>query len=170
MPPHKITICRIGAPYGLKGWVKVQSFTDPQSNICNYPEGWIQHTTQKTWQSYQASIKQLSKAILFKFTDCNDPETARKLTGGVLAIEREVLPKLEKDEYYWSDLEDFRIITQSGICLGKIAYFIPTGANDVMLVKDQDNKKERLIPYIDEVVLKVDLEHRELLVDWDPEF
>lgn len=169
-PNSKVIIGRIGAPYGLKGWVKVQSFTEPQSNLCDYPQGWLKHPTQKTWQPYQASIKQLSKAILFKFTDCEDPETARKLTGAMLAIERRALPKLEKDEYYWSDLEGFKIITQSGVCLGKIEYFIPTGANDVMLIKDEDSKKQQLIPYIDEVVLKVDLEQGELLVDWHPEF
>ncbi len=166
--PNKIIIGRIGAPYGVKGWIKVQSFTSPPNNICEYPEGWLQHPHQKTWQPYQVTIKQLNKALLLKFVDCNDPETARKLTGAVLAIERTQLPTLTEDEYYWSDLEGLNVITIQGIALGTLAYFIPTGANDVMLIKD--GKQEHLVPYIDNVVVSVDLERQELIVDWDPEF
>ena len=166
---NKIIIGRIGAPYGLKGWLKVQSFTDPKNNICTYPQGWLQHPNQETWQSYQAQLKQSGKAILFKLADCDDPETARKLTGAVLAIEREQLPALtNKDEYYWSDLEGLKVVTALGILLGTLDHFILTGANDVMLVKD--GKKQRLIPYIDDVVLKVDLGQQQVVVDWDPEF
>jgi 16S rRNA processing protein RimM len=166
--PNKIIIGHIGAPYGLKGWVKVQSFTDPKSNICAYSQGWLQYPAQKTWEPYQASTKQLSKAILFKFPDYDDPETARELTGTVLAVERQALPKLQANEYYWSDLEDLTVITKSGLVLGSIDHFIPTGANDVMVVKKANTL--RLIPYIDPVVVKVDLVRGELLVDWDPEF
>lgn len=170
MPPSRVTIGRIGAPYGLKGWVKVQSFTDPPSNLCNYSQGWLQHPEQNIWQPYQANIKQSSKTILFKFADCDNPETARKLTGGVVAIEREALPNLQKDEYYWSDLENLKVITRTGVLLGTVDYFITTGANDVIVVRESQGKRERLIPYIDDVIIEVNLKSQEIIVDWDSEF
>ena len=168
--PKYITIGRVGAPYGLKGWSKLQSFTDPQTTICRYLEGWLQLPHQTSWQPYKATIKPLSKILLIKFPDDETPEEARKLTGAMIAIQREMLPNLKKDDYYWSDLEGITLITETGIDLGQLAYFIPTGANDVMLVKNKLDKKERLIPYIEDVVITIDLERQEMRVNWDPEF
>lgn len=168
MVPGKIIIGRIGAPYGLKGWLKLQSFTQPESNICSYTKGWLQYPKKQDWQSYIAVIKPSGKAFLIKFDHCDDPETARQFTGITLAVERTQLPQLDEGDYYWSDLEGLRVITESGVVLGHLAYFIPTGGSDVMVV--QDAEKNRLIPYIDDVVIRVDIANQELIVRWDPLF
>ena len=168
MPNNKVIIGRITSPYGLQGWLKLQSFTDPPNNICAYPQGWYKKPEENIWQSYQAIIKQSSKTLLIQFPEYNNPESARKLTGSLLAVDRDVLPKLKKDEYYWSDLENLSVITSSGVFLGKVEQLISTGANDVILVKN--NNKTHLIPYIDNTIIQVNLEKQEIIVDWDPEF
>jgi 16S rRNA processing protein RimM len=173
---NKVIIGRITSPYGLQGWLKLQSFTDPPHNICAYPQGWYKkpgkgpkEEKEGDWQPYQAIIKQGSKTLLIQFPDCNTPESARKLTGSLLAIDRDVLPKLKKEEYYWSDLENLQVITVEGIFLGKVDQIINTGANDIIIVKN-NIKKIHLIPYINNTVIQVNLEKQEIIVDWDPEF
>jgi 16S rRNA processing protein RimM len=88
-------------------------------------------------------------------------------------VDQSHLPQLNNDEFYWRDLEGCRVETTSRQVLGVVKTVIPTGANDVLVVRGDDDsmdRKERLIPFIDQTVLDVNLTTRLIQVDWDPEF
>ena len=107
--------------------------------------------------------------LLVKLAGVEDRDLAQSLRGCEVAVWHSQLPQLEKDEYYWSDLEGLNVVTVDGQSLGIVQRVFATGANDVLVVSD--GEQERLIPYLpDSVVLKVDLEAACLEVDWDPEF
>ena len=86
---------------------------------------------------------------------------------------RALLPKLKSEEYYWSDLIGLAVKNQQNVDFGNITDVFATGANDVIVVKDvakSDSGQERLIPYIAQVILAVDLGAKTMLVDWDSDF
>ena len=100
--------------------------------------------------------------------DCNDRDAAAMLTGTEIGVYRSQLPAVESDDFYWNDLIGLQVVTNSGRLLGRVDHLIETGANDVMVVKGE---QECLVPYIkDQVIESVDLEAGEIRVDWDPDF
>ncbi len=158
-----IVIGKLGRPHGILGWLKLISFTDPMENIFQYGDWCIERQGQ--WQPIAYEDYEIrSKLLLIKFADCNNPEQASRYTNAPLAITREQLPTLAKDEYYWTDLEGLTVINTEGTILGKIDHLLATGANDVMVVIGE---KEILIPYISSVVSSVDLQQGQIIVAWD---
>jgi len=87
--------------------------------------------------------------------------------GQILAVDRQQLPQLEENEYYWDDLIGLNVYDLQHNDLGKVIELIETGANDVLVVSGE---KERLIPYIPQVIVKIDLTEKRIEVDWDKEF
>jgi 16S rRNA processing protein RimM len=159
-----ITVGKIGAPYGIKGWVKIHSFTEWVGNIFEYSPWYLEESTG--WKTIKvADGREHGKGLIAKFGGFDTPEQARALTGKTIGIKRSQLPPLKKDEYYWSDLEGLTVINQNGQVLGTIVYLLETGSNDVLVVK---NEKEHAIPYLPgSVVLSVDLAKREMHVNWE---
>lgn len=158
-----VIIGKIGTVYGVKGWVKVYSFTEIVSNILNY-QAWFIEKDGK-WQSLPVEeVRPHGKGVVAKIAGFNTPEEARRLNGKLIAALRDEMPALKQDEYYWADLEGLTVINQHNKILGKIIYIMETGSNDVLVVK---GIKEQAIPYLPSVVLKVDLVKKEMLVNWD---
>jgi len=163
MTQEKITIGRFGSVYGIKGWLRVISFTDPKENILQYQPWWINKDQQ--WQQIYVEDGRLhGKDIIIKLPNINDRELAKSYTNIDNMIDQEQLPKLANDEYYRSDLEGLMVIDKSGQELGRVNHLIATGANDVLVLE-----KNIMIPYIDEVIIKVDLEEKIIMVDWELE-
>ena len=162
-----VQVGRISGIYGVKGWVKVYSYTDPIENILDYKNWYFQKNDQ--WIATNIlQGKKHGKGIIVQISGCNTPEDAARLKNTEIGISRDQLPELNGDEFYWSDLEGLTVVTIAGDELGKVNRLMTTGANDVLVVKGQ---RERLIPYIrPDVVKTVDLEKRIIEVDWDPEF
>lgn len=159
-----ITVGKVGAPYGIKGYLKIHSFTEWVGTIFEYTPWYLKN--ENGWQSIKVTDgREHGKGIIAKFEGLNTPESARALTGKIIGIKRSQLPQLQKDEYYWSDLEGLTVINQDGKVLGKIIYILETGSNDVLVIKDE---KEHAIPYLPgSVVLSVDLVKREMHVNWE---
>tara|TARA_R110000868_G_scaffold315295_4_gene576215 strand:+ start:3761 stop:4273 length:513 start_codon:yes stop_codon:yes gene_type:complete len=161
-----IVVGKIGATYGINGWLKIKAYTELNANILDYAPWYLSETDQSLREITIEDGKPYGKGIIVKFPDINTPEDARLLTGKTISILRSQLPALSADEYYWSDLEGLTVINQQGVTLGTVAYFIETGSNDVFVVKGE---KEIAIPYLPgTVVLKVDLAKQEIIVDWEP--
>ena len=161
-----VTLGRISGLYGVKGWVKVYSHTSPLGNILEYPKWYLK--IEESWQEYQLERgKPHGKGIIAKLAGIDDRDVAATLINIDIAIPRDQLPELGENEFYWTDLEGIRVITIEGVELGKLDYLFETGANDVMVVKGE---RQRLLPYIDQVVKRVDLDAGIMEVDWDPEF
>ncbi len=161
-----VIIGRFGSVYGIQGWLKVISFTQPMTNILHY-ENWLINRAS-SWQPITITASKLhGKHILVKIADCTTPEQARQYTNIDIAISRGQLPTLTESEYYWADLEGLSVVNQQGIELGKVSHVFATGANDVLIVKGE---KEHLLPYIKQVILNINLAEKTLLVDWDENF
>ena len=162
-----ITVGRFGAAYGVKGWLRIHSFTEPVDNILAY-QPWLVKL-QGGWQSITlVDSRKLNKGIIATIASCNNKETTALYRNAEIAIQRNQLPALADDEFYWTDLQNLSVHTVTGERLGVVDYILPTGANDVLVVK---GKREHLIPYLpDTVIKKIDLANGEIIVDWDPNF
>lgn len=162
----KVTVGRFGAAHGVHGWLKVISFTVPAENILHYSPWFI--LTKKQWQTVQILDSKLQNGqVLVKIMGCDSREEVRKYTNIEIFTPRSELPSLAKDEFYWADLEGLAIRTSNNVELGTVDHLFASGANDILVVKGD---RQRLIPYIKDVIKKVDLVERVIIVDWDPDF
>lgn len=162
-----VVLGRIAGVFGVRGWVKVFSHTEPRDGILTYSPWTI--GGEGGWRERRLlDGKPHGKGIIALLEGCGDRDQAALLVGRDIVVRRDWLPRLEQDDYYWSDLEGVRVQTLEGVELGVISHLFDTGANDVMVVKGE---RERLIPYLwKQVVKQVDLEAGRMLVDWDPDF
>lgn len=163
-----IVVGEISGVFGIKGWVKVYSFTEPRENILNYSP-WIlrKGSDVKTFEVLDGNLQ--GKAVVASLAGITDRDVAAGLGGYEIVIDSALLPEPEEGEYYWRDLIGLKVETEQGVALGVVDYLLETGANDVLVVKA--GEKERLIPFLQgQFVKKIDLESGLMIVDWDPEF
>jgi len=155
---------RVSALFGVRGWVKVYSYTEPREAILQY-EGLL-IGRNGVWKSAEVvEGQQHGKSVIALFKGFDDRDQAAALIGAELAVHRENLPEPGDGRYYWSDLIGLRVVHRDGTELGIIDEMLETGANDVMIVKGE---KERLIPFVrDEIVINVDLSEGRVDVDWE---
>ena len=169
----QVQIGRFGAAYGLKGWVKVNSFTDPIDQITAYLP-WILKRGKQELQLKIEQCKPQGKGLVALVEGFSDRNQAEAIVGVEIWIDRARLPELEQDEFYWNQLEGLEVVGQSGEILGRVNYLMETGANDVLVVKptpESIDDRERLIPYVEDSVIKnVDLEQRRIIVDWNIDY
>lgn len=159
-----ITVGKIGSTYGVHGWFKVLSYTEYGASILEY-RPWLLSGPNNEWEPVEIEGSRIhGKGVIAKIVGINSPEEARLLAGKTIAVARSQLPKLPKNEYYWSDLKGLTVINKNGEVLGQVVYLIETGSNDVLVVK---GATEQAIPYLPNVILKVDLEKKEIHVDWE---
>ncbi len=163
-----VVLGRVAGLFGVRGWVRVLSYTEPREAILRYGEWYVLAPGGERRLAVRAG-KQHGKGIVALLEGCAEPQDAAPLIGADVAVTRESLPPLGPGEVYWADLEGLRVVTTSGVDLGHVHHLIETGANDVLVVRAAD--RERLVPWIaDQVVHAIDLEGGVITVDWDPEF
>ncbi|HSW71291.1 MAG TPA: ribosome maturation factor RimM [Gammaproteobacteria bacterium] len=160
-----ITVGKIGATYGIQGWLKIHSYTEFGAGILEYSP-WYLSSDEQTWQKTEIEAGKIhGNGVIAKFNGFDNPEEARLLTGKLIAVTREQLPILEKNQYYWSELIGLTVLDQNGENLGKVIYLMETGSNDVLVVK---GTKEHAIPFLQgSVILSVDLAKQEIHVNWE---
>ncbi len=168
-PERRITLGRISGVYGVKGWVRIYSHTAPKENILEYTPWQVCRKGQ--WKTMKpVSGRAQGKGLVARLEGIDNREDARDLIGATIAIERNQLARPDEDEYYWADLTGCDVVNLDGIELGKVVHLIETGANDVLVVRGEDNR-ERLIPFTQgQAVRRVDIEAKRIDVDWDPDF
>ncbi len=161
-----IVLGKMSAPFGVRGWSKVTSFTDPPESILNFR----QWSLVKNGQQQSLAVlegKPHGKFIVVKFEGIDDRDEAALLTHAEIQVQREELPDSD-DGYYWADLIGMQVVTKDNVELGLVKSLMETGANDVLVV---NGDRERLVPWIkNDVIVDVDLEKGSITVDWDPEF
>lgn len=171
---EKIILGRISGVYGVKGWVKVFSDTEPREGICQYSPWYLKSSNinHGQWREIRMeSGRRHGKTVIVKLEGFDDRDESMLLTGAVIGINPEQMEALEGDEYYWRELIDLRVINQQDIELGTVEQLLETGANDVLVVKGGPDDQERLIPWTPgHAVLAVDLEQGLIRVDWDEDF
>jgi 16S rRNA processing protein RimM len=155
---------RISGLFGVQGWVKVYSYTEPREAVLNY-DRWLLRRKNGWQEATVAEGQRHGKTIIARIDGYVDRDQAAGLVGADIGVPREAMPETETGQYYWSDLEGLRVLHRDGTELGTVEYLLETGANDVMVVKGE---QERLIPFVLEtVVLGVDLDKGEIEVDWE---
>jgi 16S rRNA processing protein RimM len=166
MSAHKhVALGYIFAVHGIKGWVKVHSWTRPMEAILEY-QPWLLGEEKSPVKIIDG--RKQGKGLVALLPGFEDREQAITLVGQQLFIRRDQLPPTAKDEYYWSDLEGLEVHTTKGDVLGRVEKLMETGANDVLVIRGE---REHLVPFVQgQYVKRVDLEGGLIEVDWDPEF
>jgi 16S rRNA processing protein RimM len=164
---RRVVLGKVGALYGVRGWVKLWSFTEPPDNLLDYAE--LEMGRGGSWEPVRlVEGRRHGDALVARFEGCSSRDEAALLVGAELAVARDQLPRPGRGEYYWTDLVGLRVVTTGGVELGQIEQMMATGANDVMVVQGD---RERLVPFVPgRYVSEVDLAGGRIIVDWDPEF
>ncbi len=176
-PENKpIVVGQISGVFGVHGWVKVFSHTEPRDNILKY-DPWL--IKQKgSWKTIPLlKGRNQGKTIVAQLDKVNDRELAHSMIGCDIAIQESQLKKLDDNDFYWRELQGLKVVNTQGVELGKVTSMMATGANDVVVVKlhpdlhAEKKESEILIPYLmDSVIKEVNLEQGLMRVDWDEDF
>lgn len=177
-PPSKtsladeiVIMARVGAPFGIKGWLKLQSFTQTPDGLDAYASWLLKETGKESadWKEFELEDFAVNtKGVFAKLRGCDDRTAAEKLVKHEIGIPREALEVAGEGEVFWFDLIGCDVVNAGGIELGHVETLMETGANDVLVVKL--GGEETLIPFIDDVIVKVDREAKRITVNWSGEF
>ncbi|MCL4679971.1 MAG: ribosome maturation factor RimM [Rhodocyclaceae bacterium] len=164
-----IVLGRISAPFGVRGWVRLQAFgDDPQAWAC-MPQWWLgadEQAPDAAWQERPlAECRPHAKGFIVRFEGIEDRAAAEKLAGLYAGVPREALPATANNEFYWADLIGLDVVNQEGTRLGRVAELLRSGAHEVLDVRDETGR-QRLLPFVAAVVMKVDPAARLIRVDW----
>ena len=171
---NRIVMGKLGSTYGIRGWLKVFSYTDNAESIFDYSPWYLNQKGK--WVEYKVeSWKRHGQGYVCKLAGLDVREDAQLMTNFEIAIDPASLPELSEDEFYWRELFGMQVFTTKGYDLGEVTDLLETGSNDVLVIKanlkDAFGQKERLVPYLEEqVIKKVDREAQRIEVDWDPGF
>lgn len=157
-------MARVAAPFGIKGWLKLQTFTEYADSLDEF-ETWFL-STPKGWEEVEVEDFAVNaKAVVAKLKGIDDRTAAELLRKREIAVPREWLDDEDDGTYYWIDLIGADVVNQVGERLGKIETLMETGANDVLVVKS--GSKELLIPFVEEYLINVDRAKKLVTVNWD---
>jgi len=161
----EVALGYISAVHGIKGWVKVHSWTRPLEAIFDY-QPWLLGDELNPVKIRDG--RKQGKGLVALLPGVEEREQARALVGQQIAVKREQLPQTSAGEYYWADLEGLEVRTLNGELLGRVERLLETGANDVLVIRGE---REHLVPFVQgQYVARVDLAGGYMEVDWDPEF
>ena len=170
---EKVILGRIAGLYGIKGWVRVHSYTEPAEALLEYP-GWLLRAEgsgeESGWSARTlAEGRKHGKSLVARLADTTDRDAAAELIGADIAVPRLSLPAAGEGQYYWADLEGLEVRHRDGSILGRVQRMLATGANDVIVVRAAgEAKREILIPFVPGTyVLDVDVAGGVIHVDWE---
>jgi len=162
-----IVLGKTGSPWGVRGWIKVVSYTEQPEDILHYPAWHLQTGAAPQIVQVEAG-RRYGKGVIVKLSGIDTPEKARTLAGCPVAVHRSALPAPAEDEYYWADLEGLTVKDPQGRCLGQVGWMIQTGSTDAMVVQDEKGRQTAIPWRLGTVITKVSLATGEIFVDWDP--
>lgn len=168
-----VVLGRIIGPHGIRGQIKITPFTEYIDGLLDYSIWWLSKD-EKNWRPvHPVSSVIRDDRLIVTLREYSDRTSATELRGLRIAVPRSELPSLPEngeEGYYWSDLLGASVLNIRGEILGTVTGLLETGANDVLQVRTAENAKERLIPFIDQIVVKVDLKSRQITVDWELDY
>jgi len=154
---------RLGAPYGIKGWLWVYADTQYPDSLADYAE-WQVGELGRYRPMQVEKLELRPNGLVVKFDGIDDRDVAARLRGQIVAVPRSAFEPAGEDEYYWADLIGLAVVNLSGESLGLVDRLLETGANDVLVAKDGNT--ERLLPFVKAVIQSVDLAQKRIVVDW----
>jgi 16S rRNA processing protein RimM len=169
-PPsaRRILLGRVHGAFGVRGELKLESFTEPANAILRY-QPWILRDAQGHERELAGARGRLTtKGIVATFPEVADRDAAEALRGSEVWVARSALPPPQPGEYYWVDLEGLRVVNREGADFGRVSHLFSTGANDVLVA---EGERERMIPFLQpDYIVSIDFDQGVVTVDWDPEF
>ena len=167
-PTRRILMGRIHGAFGVRGELKLESFSDPPDAIFRY-RPWTLRTAQGVERELDgARGRSTAKGIVMQMPGVDDRDAAEALRGSEIFVPRSALPPPKPGQYYWVDLEGLRVVNTEGVDFGNVAYLFDTGANDVLVAQGE---RERMIPFLQpDVIRSVDFKAGLVTVDWDADF
>lgn len=161
----EVVLGRVSAVFGIKGWLKIHSYTEPRDALLAF-RNWSLKIDGEIRRVSVAEGRKHGNTLVARIDGVIDRDTAATLVGAEIRVPRDLLPELPDGQYYWGDLQGMEVRHRDGRLLGRVAYLMATGANDVLVV--QEGRKEILIPFVTgKVVLGVDTRKRVIDVDWE---
>ena len=165
---RRILLGRIVGAFGIRGQIKIESWTEPRDAIFRY-QPWILRDVQGSEREFQgARGKESGKHLVATFPDVTDRDVVEAMRGTDIYVLRSALPPPKAGEFYWIDLEGFRVVNLEGVDFGTVSHLFSTGANDVLSVRGD---RERMVPFVEpDFVKSIDFDGGLITVDWDPDF
>jgi 16S rRNA processing protein RimM len=160
-----VVLGRVGAPFGVQGWLKVQSYTDPPEGIVRYPV-WQLERNGSLGRRTVLDWKRAGNGVAVQLEGIETREAAQALTGAEVQVERAELPPTAPGEYYWHDLIGLEAWSLQGAPLGRVAGILDLPAHPVLLL---EGDRERLVPLVPERLAGVDIDAGRLTLDWHPD-
>jgi 16S rRNA processing protein RimM len=169
-----VILGRVSGLYGVRGWVRVFSYTEPRDALLDYRH-WLLRSGAGWSAIAVVGGRRQGKSVVAKLAGIDDRDAADAWVGADIAVTRESLPATGDGQYYWADLEGLEVRHRDGRILGRVAHMLATGANDVMVVQPGKQAEaagrgaqEILIPFVPEVyILRVDIDEGVIDVDWE---
>ncbi|HVW68706.1 MAG TPA: ribosome maturation factor RimM [Steroidobacteraceae bacterium] len=158
-----IELGRIGAPWGVKGWVHVDSYTDPPDGILGYRQWALRLGSGERITHRLLEGRPHSDRLVARLEGIEDRDRAGVLRGAVIEVDRAELPPTREREYYQADLIGLIVRNLEGAELGKVAHFVDSPTGPMMVVR---GTREHWVPAIPRHLTKVDLATGSILVDW----
>lgn len=158
--------------WGVKGWVKLHSYTRNRADISQYKTWYLQkpRSNDAPMPIKVLNCREQGQGMVAQFDDVNDRDVAAAMSGQTIFVKQSDLPELPAGEFYWQQLIGLSVSSEQSP-IGKIQSIMETGANDVLVCKSiVEGKADVLIPYIDDIVLSVDLDAGTMMVDWDASY
>jgi 16S rRNA processing protein RimM len=172
-PGDVVVIGRVQGAFGVQGWIRLVSYTDPVSNLLEYTPWLLQEGD--SWRELKVyAVRAQRNGFVAQVADVDDRDVAASLRGRLIGVAQDVLPRAGNDEFYWRDLVGLAVKNTRGEHLGRVVEVMATGANDVLVVdldsatnEDRpDEVSQELIPFHRQFVAEVDLSGGTLTVDW----
>lgn len=159
---------RVASAHGIKGWIKVQPYTEYVDSLLDFPTWWLgqEHGPWREVKVVQCETHH--KIVAALLPDCPDRNAAEKLKGVLIAVPRSSLPEQPEDEYYWSDLIGLPVVNLAGENLGVVEQLLETGANQVLMVNGEGG--QILIPFVVSAIKRVDVKNKCITVDWAADY
>ena len=174
-----VVLGRVSGAYGVRGWLRIQVFGDDPLSWREMDTWWLSRprdrltndqSSDEDWEAYGLGQCRLQGGdLVAQLTGIADRDAAEALKGALLAVPRAHLPDPGKDAYYWGDLLGMAVVGTGNVPLGVVVRLLETGANDVLVVIDADGH-ERLLPFVESVIARVDPAVRRIDAVWEADW
>lgn len=160
--------------FGVQGWVRIFSDTEPVENILKFKRWQIKRANGEEYEAKLLGGQRHGSGVVALISGpdgqpITDRNMAAALMGSTIQVDRAKLPKLPEGQYYWTDLLGFTVKNLEGQALGKVTDMTSNGAQDVMVL--QDGEVERLVPFVNGPIVKsVDPDAGEIVCDWQLDY
>jgi 16S rRNA processing protein RimM len=160
--PALVELGNVGAPFGVRGWVKVNSYTDPPEQVFAQRRLSIRRNGAVTTYRLEATGKSGGR-LTAKLAGVEDRDAAAALRGAAIVLPRAELPAGAAQDYYRADLIGCEVVDLDGLHLGFVRHFVETPAHALMVVV---GAREFWVPAVPQHLRRVDLVARRVVVDW----